>query len=308
MLNMNNYLATVPFDVYELQLFHLVATSRSFTKAGQEAGLTQSAITRQIQGMENSLGTALFERTTRHVSLTPAGQFLFERSKGILKEVAASIHQLQENFHLVPKTIRVGVSGSIGLAYFPGFFVAFRKKFPKVQTQIVHQPSRQILGSLESQELDVGVICPPPRLPGNLQITHCFEDRFIVIAPPDFKSTHPEPLTRPESLEKMFREQQWLLINKECNTGRLLDRWLTRHGVQLERAMEMDNFDLIVNLVGMGMGVSIVPHRSLPLYPNRRSITRIQLKPPFTRKLVVVTRKNRNQPSTITDFVKNVLF
>ncbi len=308
MLIMNNYLATVPFDVYELQLFHLVATSKNFTKAGQEAGLTQSAITRQIQGMENSLGIALFERTTRRVSLTAAGQFLFARSKGILKEVASSIHHLQESFRLIPQTIRVGVSRSIGLAYLPGFFVAFQKKFPSVQTQIVHQPSSQILNALDSQELDVGVICPPPHLPRNLQVTHSFEDNFIVIAPPGFKLAHSKPVIKAELLGKLFQGQQWLLINKDCNTGKLLDHWLARQGVKLERAMEMDNFDLIVNLVGMGIGASIVPHRALPLYPNRRAITRIRLKPHFTRKLVVVTRKNRSQPQITTDFVKNILF
>ena len=70
---MNEFLATGPFDLYELQLFHLVAEHQNFTKAGRAAGLTQSAITRQIRGMEDRLGVVLFERTTRHVRLTPAG-------------------------------------------------------------------------------------------------------------------------------------------------------------------------------------------------------------------------------------------
>jgi len=69
MLNENEYLATVPFDLYELSLFHLVATHRSFTRAGQLAGLTQSAITRQIRAMETSLGVALFEQSA---SASPA--------------------------------------------------------------------------------------------------------------------------------------------------------------------------------------------------------------------------------------------
>src|SRR4051812_25416818 len=119
---MNEYLATTPFDVYELNLFHLVAGCGSFTKAGQQAGLTQSAITRQIRGMEDRLGVALFERTTRHVRLTAAGKLLFDKSRGILDAVTSTLNQLQQDFNLVPKTIRVGVARSIGLAYLPGFF------------------------------------------------------------------------------------------------------------------------------------------------------------------------------------------
>src|ERR1043165_9920292 len=81
---MNELLATGPFDLYELQLFHLVAEHRNFTKAGQAAGLTQSAITRQIAGMETRLGVPLFERTTRSVNLTAAGAGLYARSGAIL--------------------------------------------------------------------------------------------------------------------------------------------------------------------------------------------------------------------------------
>lgn len=77
---MNYFLATVPFDLYELSLFHLVAEHGSFTKAGQKARLTQSAITRQIRGVEEQLGVALFERTTRHVRLTDAGKLLYAKS------------------------------------------------------------------------------------------------------------------------------------------------------------------------------------------------------------------------------------
>ncbi|HXA45706.1 MAG TPA: LysR family transcriptional regulator, partial [Candidatus Angelobacter sp.] len=77
---MNDFLATSPFDLYELSLFQLVVKNRSFTKAAQAAGLTQSAITRQIQNMERSLNIALLERTTRSVRLTRPGEFLFQES------------------------------------------------------------------------------------------------------------------------------------------------------------------------------------------------------------------------------------
>ena len=69
----HQYLATVPFDIYELHLLNLVAAHGSFTKAAAAAGLTQSAITRQVQGVESRLGLALFERTTRQVVATDAG-------------------------------------------------------------------------------------------------------------------------------------------------------------------------------------------------------------------------------------------
>src|SRR5437868_3182447 len=98
MLNMHEYLATAPFDLYELHLFHLVAKHRSFTKAAEVAGLTQSAITRQIQGMESSLGVELLKRTTRSVQVTEAGRFLVGESARLLGDVERSLQTLREEF------------------------------------------------------------------------------------------------------------------------------------------------------------------------------------------------------------------
>lgn len=78
----NQYLATVPFDLYELHLLQLVARHGSFTRAAGQAGLTQSAITRQVQGVEARLGLPLFERTTRSVVVTDAGKFLCRKARG----------------------------------------------------------------------------------------------------------------------------------------------------------------------------------------------------------------------------------
>src|SRR5580692_7223284 len=124
MHNMNQFLATLPFDLYELALFHLVVKHRSFTKAAEIAGLTQSAITRQIQGVENSLGLQLLERTTRTVRVTPAGEYLFHEAAGLLGDVEQSLSHLAQQFAGARKEVRVDVSRTIGLAHLPGFFHA----------------------------------------------------------------------------------------------------------------------------------------------------------------------------------------
>ena len=64
-------------------------------------------------------------------------------------------------------------------------------------------------------------------------------------------------------------------------------------GWRIEPAMELDGFDVIVNLVSLGMGVSLVPHRVLPIYEQRRVVKRIPTRDRFARELVVVARKNR---------------
>ena len=301
----NDYLATTPFDIYELSLFHLVVKHRSFTKAAEIAGLTQSAITRQMQGMETSLGLDLLERTTRSVRVTPAGQFLFHESFKILGDIENSLQRLRQDFTDAPKEIRVGVSQTIGLAYLPGFFVAHQKKFPKTTYRVAYKSSQEILRALENNELDIGVVCPSTRLPKTLKITHRFQDAFTLIAPRD--NAPPKPSSA-KAVRTWMEKQRWLLINESSNTGQRLRKWISREQWPVTPMMQLDNFDLIINLVALGMGASFVPNRALALYGNKRTIQRIKLSQRFTRELVVVARRHRKPAAHLTDFIESILF
>ena len=244
---MNDYLATLPFDLYELSLFHLVVKHRSFTKAAEAAGVTQSAITRQMQGMEDSLGIDLLERTTRSVRITKAGEFLFHESIKLLGDVDQSLRRLKEDFANARKEIRVGVSRSIGLAYLPGFFHANLKNVHNVTYRVLYQSSGEILTALEANELDVGVICPPPRLPRTVSITHRFTDSFTIIAPTEEAKTY-QSLPKSKTARKAWlAKQSWLLLDEATNTGRELRRWMSRASLNVEPAMHLDSFDLIIS-------------------------------------------------------------
>lgn len=304
----NEFLATIPFDLYELHLFRILSESGSFTRAGQTARLTQSAITRQIRGMEDRLGIRLFERTTRHVALTNAGQMLYEKSGEILKATDDLLDDLRHRFNLVAPILRVGVARSIGLAALPGYFFAFRRKYPEVQLRVLQKGSNEILTGVESRELDVGLVCPPRRIAPSLRITHRFEDEFTIIVPPDVDARCLEENINLKTLRKRLENESWLFINRDGNTGAALHRWLQHQNWLVEPAMELDSFDLIVNLVALGLGVSMVPHRVLPLYANRREVRRIQMRPRFVRELAVIVRKNRNPPDHLTRFIEEVLF
>src|SRR5580658_9612530 len=181
----NQFLSKVPFDLYELALFHLVVKHRSFTKAAEIAGLTQSAITRQMQGVESSLGIQLLERTTRTVRMTPAGEFLYSEAARLLGDVEQSLEHLAQEFAGARKEVRVDVSRTIGLAYLPGFFHANLRRFPQMGYRVTCQSSGEILAALEANEQDIGVLCPPSRLPKTLRVTHRFEDAFTLIVPKD---------------------------------------------------------------------------------------------------------------------------
>ena len=304
---MNEYLAQVPFDLYALSLFRLVAEQRSFTRAAERAGLTQSAVTRQIRAMEEKLGLPLLERTTRSVEPTAAGKWLLRESLRLLGDVDDVLRRMREEFSDAKKIVQVGVSRSIGLAYLPGFFHANLRREPAVGYRVRYESGADIVDALEANTLDVGVICPPARVPETLRVTHRFDDAFTLVASAGVAATFPKR-RRPDDLQAWAAKQNWLTLDERSQTGRRLGAWMAAHHCKVEPTLRLDGFDLIINLVALGMGVGFVPIRALALYGRKRTLKRLPWPDRFVRKLVVVVRAKREQPAHVTRFVENVLF
>lgn len=305
---MNEYLQTTPFDIYELHLFQLVAQHRSFTRAAEVASLTQSAVTRQVQGMEASLGLALFERTTRTVKLTPAGQALWRESVRLVGDIAQTLKSLREEFTDAKKEIRVGVSRSVGLAYLPGFFHANLRRLPQVGYRVSSLLGTEVFAGLEANELDVGVVSLPRRLPATVRITHRFKDVFTLVGTPEAAAAYEAEAGPRARRAAWLNRQNWLTLDERTNTGRRLRAWMNRQGCRVPPGMQLDNFDLIINLAALGMGVGFVPVRALALYSHKRTLRRLAWPERFERELVVVVRKNRQLPAHLLRFVENILF
>ena len=98
------------------------------------------------------------------------------------------------------------------------------------------------------------------------------------------------------------------MIDAGTNTGQSLRRWMKRNGLAVTPTMELDSFDLIINLVASGYGVALVPRRALALYRRKESLVTLPLPVQFEREIVVLTRKHRKLPPHVARFVENILF
>jgi DNA-binding transcriptional LysR family regulator len=303
---MHQYLARKPFALYALHLFHLVVKHRSFTRAAREAGLSQSALTRQMQSLEERLGLCLINRTTRSVEITEAGQFLAAEATRLIGGVASALDGLQAEFGSIRPEVRVSVSRTLAMAHMPGLFHANHQRHPEVVCRISYNTSSSILTALDAGEIDVGVMCPPSPLPDSIKVTHRFKDSFELIAPATLAAK--APVKGAERLRLWMMQQPWLLIDSTTQTGKNLRRWMKRQHLDRQPAMELDSFDLIINLVASGFGLAFVPRRALALYRRKESIVTLPFPERFERDLVAVTRKHRKQPQHVQRFVDNILF
>ena len=154
-----------PFDLYDLHLFGLVAEHRNFTRAAHVAGITQSAMTRQIQALERSLGVPLLQRSTREVRITEAGNFLLTESRRLLHDCENTWVRIREEFAGASRRIRIGVSRSLSLAHLPGLLHANLKRQPEVGYRITHGTGEELLGALAGGSLDLAILTRRARLP-----------------------------------------------------------------------------------------------------------------------------------------------
>ncbi len=304
---MHQYLATKPFDLYSLHLFYLVVKHRSFTRAAREGGISQSALTRQMQSLEEKLGVDLINRTTRSVEVTEAGKFLAAEAGRLVGGVSATLDGLHAMFATAKPVVRVGVSRSMAMAHMPGLFHANQQRHPEVGCKVTYQTSGSLLTGLDENEIDVGVLCPPTPLPSSVQVTHRFSDSFVLIGSASLPGLT-SAIKRQDSLRKWLPKQPWLMFDLNTNTGANQRRWLKRQGLATEPTMELESFDLMINLVASGMGVALVPQRALAFYRRKNAIMLVPLAERFTRDVVVVTRKHRRLPTHVINFIESILF
>lgn len=302
---MNNEPSSAAIDLHALHLLRQVARFRGFTAAAQACGISQSALTRQIQAAEAGLGIKLFERTTRSVAITEAGAVFLRETEAIPNILGGAIRRIREDYLDAEREIHVGISRDLSLSHMPGIFHGRRDGATGAKI-IVSQPDEvELLEKVGTSALDLGIVTLPGRLAENLKITHSMEDRFCVIAPACTESPKAKTMA---AFRKWSAARTWLLPLSHSRCRVLIDEWSLVTQVDLSSQTSLENFDLMVQFVAMGMGCALVPQRSLSGFRRKHHIVRIPCPARLSRQLVVVSSKHSRCPEHVSRFVEGILF
>jgi len=295
-----------PVDLHGLHLLRLVAHHRGITAAAQAAGLSQSALTRQIQGIEGRLGVKLFERTTRSLSITEAGAVLLRETEILPAVLDGALRRLREEFLDQPREIRIGFSRSVSLAHLPGLLHGHRRHHPDVKTTVSHLTGSALMEAVASCQLDLGILCPPSRLPESVEVTHRISDRFIILAPRDLAL--PPEIRDARVWAAWVAEQSWIVPPARTRSRACIDAWWAGQGLAPAAAMELDSFDMAIQLVALGLGVACVPRRAFSSFARKGRLQKVPMPLPLSRELVVLTPRRTTTPAHVRHFVESILF
>jgi DNA-binding transcriptional LysR family regulator len=293
-------------DLYSLHLLRQVAKFRGFTAASEACGLSQSALTRQVQAVEARLGVKLFERTTRSVKITEPGAVLLRETEAIPNILSGAMRRIREDYLGARREIRVGLSPDLSLAHIPGIFHAQRKLQPEVRV-IVSQPEESALLTLVGDSnLDLGILTNPETLPQDVVVTHRMADHFSIITCKEQAGETNFPTNA--KFQKWAHSRSWLLPPGKSCCRQLIDDWAARQKIELRPVMELASFDLMTHFVSMGMGTAFIPRRSFSGFRRKRLVEMINPQMELVRQLIVISPKRAKSPEHVSRFVEGILF
>ena len=241
-------------DWDKLRIFHAVAEAGSFTHAGEGLNLSQSAVSRQISALEESLNVSLFHRHARGLILTEQGELLYRTAHEVFAKLAMTEAQLTESKDRPKGQLKVTATVALGSTWLTPRMGEFLEIYPDVAVELVLDDRELDLGM---READVAIRMTPPRQPELIQ-RHLFTVHLHVYAAPAYIKKH----GMPKSVEELDRHQ--IIVYGEDNRPPVPDvNWLLRLGTAGEgtrrAALTVNNVYAIMRATQSGIGLSALP-------------------------------------------------
>ena len=241
-------------DWDKLRVFHAVAEAGSFTHAGEALNLSQSAVSRQISALEESLSVPLFHRHARGLILTEQGELLFSTAREVFAKLAMTEGLLTESKDRPKGPLKVTTSVAFGSSWLTPRIREFLELYPDIQVSMVVDDSEL---DLSMREADVAIRLTPPRQPDLVQ-RHLLTVRIHVYASPDYLKKHGTP-HRPEDLD----HHRLIVYGDESRAPVSNINWLLEAGAKPGRErrpiLQVNNTYGILRAVSSGLGLGALP-------------------------------------------------
>jgi DNA-binding transcriptional LysR family regulator len=242
-------------ELRHLRTIAAVARHRSFTKAGEELHLAQSAISQQIRRLEGELGIEVFRRNSRSVELTAEGRVILGYAKRVLAEVDGLHSELEELSGLLRGQLRIGGVYPTGPYDLFSMLAEFRAAHPEVSIHMTEDTQDDLLVALRADELDCAFTAlDPDALSDEFVATLLWEEEFVVALPHGHAlCAHPRV-----TLEQLARED--LVAYRENSAlQRRLERTLAERGLEARNAFVCTEMLAVRALASKGLGIAVIP-------------------------------------------------
>ncbi|MFQ5988912.1 MAG: selenium metabolism-associated LysR family transcriptional regulator [Candidatus Methylomirabilales bacterium] len=284
-------------NLSQLKAFLAVAEDRSFSRAAEKLYLSQPAVSKQIQALEEGLGMRLFDRVGRSILLTEAGNILHDHAHiafQTLEEARETINQLRglQRGHL-----RISAASTIGTYMLPQPLGELKAQFPGIEISLAITNKARVVQQVLNHEVELGFVGPPVE-PAELEMEEYLLDELVLIMAPTHRLAHEESVAVAQLAEEVF-----ILREQGSGTREIMEEELARARVSLKKAMELGSTEAIKQAVAANLGVSIVSKFAIALeiLQSRLAVARLR-ELDLRRQLYIVHHSGRTLSPAAQEF------
>jgi len=243
----------------QLEVFAALARAGSFSRAAALLGITQSAVSHAIRGLETELGLALFQRESGQSTLTEAGARLLARSNDILQQREALQQEATTARGLARGTLRIASFGSTSsLRLLPALLDAYARVQPEVEVHVEEQDDATVVRWLLEQRAEIGFVTLPDERFETVPLVH---DEFVVVLPEGHRLAQRKHLRLTDLDGEPF-------IRTGAGSGTVVDKMLADAGASPRLLYRFEQLSSILGFVALGHAVAIAAKLALPDEPQ----------------------------------------
>ena len=264
----------------DLEKIVAIAEEGSMAKAAQRLYITQPALSKCLNRVEEELGEPLFLRRPNGLTLTYSGECLVQRAYQILRmyrDLETDFCDLNEMRRGV---LRLGTARRISAVVLPEAIARFASRYPSIKIEIVEQNSFVLEEQIMTGKLDIAIVCLPVRNE-NVHYSVFYRDPFLIGVPKDHPVNAQGYTVPGEKLPflsvEALRGQKLVLSSPEKKSRIIADKALAQLNGEYEVCLESHNIELVIRFVAKGLGIGIIPSVFAAQYPEPEAINYYRL-------------------------------
>lgn len=287
-------------DLRQLRYFCAIAARRSFRQASADVHVAQPALSQQIRRLETELGVRLFDRGSRPISLTDAGETLLPRARQILADVDRAAAEVREFGSGFRGKVGIGAMQYLASLELPDLLAEFKNRYPQVELGLRLGNSGEVFEMLRSGATDVALChVDELNLPPEFVVEEIRTEELVIIVEPS------DPLAGLRAVSPQeLADVPFIMFRPGASIRHALQTAFTAQGLTPKVSFESGDMATTVALVSRGLGVALVPRSTAEL--RLRDVAVIRIGPtPLSRRVGLVWSRGRHQTRVVEAFVQH---
>ena len=282
-------------EMQQVRYFVALAGTLNFTRAAEQCNVSQPALTRAIQQLEHELGGPLFHRERGNTHLSELGRMMLPYLQTVEESCRAARDRAQAVKKLERATLTLGTMCTIGPQLVADLLVRFQANHPAVEVRVIDTGAPQMIEMLEKGDLEVAIVGVPGELPESLHQLPIFEERFVILLPPNHR------LVAFDEIPAAELDKEPYVSRSNCEVFEPVRRELTGRGIFLRQIFSSPRDDWVQGMIKAGLGLGFFPEFSVT---DPDLVVRPLVEPSFHRTIYLATVRGRPHSPAVGAFVQ----